>query len=174
MKVVKYFFVHRKREKRGHIDLEAVKGRRRQCCQLEVSLTFQLPRSPPPSPTLFATPSQGGQPKWGEIKWGVQSFFLSPLLLFLAWRSIYGDKAWVLHPCQCPTLPISMVSTQTQCWLTVHIVFFSACERLYLCGADKYHSFRSEERLRCVILAPTHWSTLWPSLNQPHTHTHCR
>lgn len=29
---------------------------------------------------------------------------------------------------------------------------FSVCERLYLCGADKYHSLRLEERLCCIIL----------------------
>lgn len=127
-----------------------------------------LPALPPSAFTVSVTacPTESIQgATWvGEMELGVQSFFLCCSFSILG---LTINPQW-----QGPSSTSSVPPCQYLWWAVKHsadsqsiLCFPSVSEYPRLRGADKYHSFRSEKRLRRVILTQTPSDTQWASLN---------
>lgn len=152
-----------------HIDLrQQVAGSSHFCCDLEVSLTFQLLLSLHSLSATLCRVQSRGWPKWGEIKWGVQSFFFC--CSFYSWpdNQSTGAQGLCSALCHCPSLPISMVSTQTQCWLTDHNVF--SCVYVTSVPLCCWQILPFQIGGEIMVYNPRS-NTQWPAVSQRYTHT---
>lgn len=94
---------HRKREKRGHIDLEAARGRKQRFLLPAWSLSDLPAHSFPP---FTVTRTESGCDPEGDLSGGnkMRGAIISPLplLLFLPDNQSVGAVAWALHPANVP------------------------------------------------------------------------
>lgn len=125
------------------------------------------------SPSVHCQPhcvvcNPGGDPWWGEIKWGVQSFFFC--CSFYSWpdNQSTGAQGLCSALCHCPSLPISMVSTQTQCWLTDHNVF--SCVYVTSVPLCCWQILPFQIGGEIMVYNPRS-NTQWPAVSQRYTHT---